>query len=296
MHIPTTPVQKPKAVQKCTPVQKPTPGTKLRQEISIASEKLEKEISELDQKLRELGLSDYGTVIKSCASEVGTLPFITVDDLMSPQKDGVKPLNKAQASLVVEKCTPKKKSVHVATAMESTPLRSLQISSEEKYPINVTPKKSIVFRTPKPAKAKLSERSLKKVTPNRRIINLRIKKSFVPSPIGSKDYAVDKAIQRLQLGKFAAVVKECASGVDTLPFITIADLTSRELKATPLTHQQATFVIKKIQKYSSVLDENKDPNSVSQWEDKALLRDLDNLEIIERQAEANDILNCLASI
>lgn len=97
------------------------------------------------------------------------------------------------------------------------------------------------------------------------------------------------------MGRYASVVKECASGIDTLRYITIADLTSRSLKATPLTQQQATFVVNKLRHFTG-LDENKDPNSGKQWEDETLIGDLDNLEIIERQAEANDILSCLASI
>lgn len=296
----STPQQKSKPIQKPEAVQKFTPATKLRKEISIASEKLEKEISELDQKLRELGLTDYATVIKACASEVSTLPYVTVDDLMSPQKAGVEPLSKAQASLVVKKCTPKKKPLRTVVVKKTTPFKPVPITAEQKYPTRKTPKKSLVFLTPKPVNVKSSRSSLKKVTPSR-IISLSGKKllrstnTFVPSPVGSKDYAIDKAIKNLQLGRYASVVKECASGIDTLRYITIADLTSRSLKATPLTQQQATFVVNKLRHFTG-LDENKDPNSGKQWEDETLIGDLDNLEIIERQAEANDILSCLASI
>merc|ERR1712226_475038 len=77
-----------------------------REELNL--NKLQEQISEIDQKLQNLGLGKYASVIKACASDVATLPYVTIDDLMSSE-NSPRPLTKSQARLVVERCTPQKK-------------------------------------------------------------------------------------------------------------------------------------------------------------------------------------------
>jgi len=274
-----------------------------KEELNLS--KLQEQISDIDKKLQNLGLGEYASVIKACASDVGTLPFVTVDDLMN-QENSPMPLTKAQARLVVERCTPKKK-------------QAVKPLSEKKSEIinKATPKKKIIkLTTPKKNEriikvttSKKNERSksvhkkniiaitpTKKlqtvVLPRKRTTPIVLKRT--PAKKAVSKNPLDLKIHQLGLSRFAPVIKECASGVDTLTYVTVDDLTSNELDVAPLTNMQARLVVQRLKKLENC--ENTNPNFRELCTEEKLAQDLDKLEILQRENEADAIYNCFSQV
>lgn len=276
--------------------------------------KLQEQISDIDKKLKNLGLGEYASVIKACASDVGTLPFVTVDDLMN-QENSPRPLTKAQARLVVERCTPKKKRA-IKPLSEKRAIKPL---SEKKPEIinKATPKKKIIKLTSpkkneriiKVTTSKKNERSksvhkknIIAITPTKKLQTVVLPRKRT-TPIVLKRTPTKKAvfknpldlkIHQLGLSRFAPAIKECASGVDTLTYVTVDDLTSSELDVAPLTNIQARLVVQRLKKLENC--ENSNPNFRELCSEEKLAQDLDKLEILQRENEADAIYNCFSQV
>jgi len=104
---------------------------------------LQEQISGIDKKLQSLGISEYASVIKACASDASTLPFVTIDDLMSNDNSS-RPLTKAQARLVVERCTPKKSRVIKSLSEKNS--QANKITPSKNIAIKLNSKKEIAFK------------------------------------------------------------------------------------------------------------------------------------------------------
>lgn len=295
-----------------------TPRTKLKREISEGSVKLDHDISEIDDKLKDLGIYEYSSVIKACASDVSTLEFVTVEDLMS-KENGVKPLSKSEASYVVDRCTPKKKNRNVG----------VKLTPRQKYEVKITPRKKTNIVTPlgksqvqrvgfknsqitklslvntksNVSKSQVISLSSKNLTPApklKTVLNTKLRTLVIKTPTKTpiKLSVMDRIIQKLGLCQFGAVIKECASGVDTLAYVTECDLMEEDVGGMKLTKVQAEYVVMKLQFFASRrknCSENEDPNTADFDWDESLARDLDNLEIIQRETDAEDIYSCLRS-
>jgi len=276
-----------------------TPRTKLKREISEGCVKLDHDISEIDGKLKELGICEYASVIKACASDVSTLEFVTVEDLMS-KENGVKPLSKSEASFVVDRCTPKKKKREINKNV------GVKLTPRQKYEVKITPRKKTNIVTPL-GKSQIQRVGFKKVislssknsTPTPKLkaaSNTKLRTIVIKTPV--KLSFMDRIIQKLGLCQFSAVIKECASGVDTLAYVTECDLMEEDVGGIKLTKVQAEYVVSKLQLFASRrknCSENEDPNTADFEWDESLARDLDNLEIIQRETDAEDIYSCLRS-
>jgi len=105
---------------------------------------------------------------------------------------------------------------------------------------------------------------------------------------------MDLTIHQLGLGRFASVIKECASGVDTLAYVTIDDLTSNELGVAPLSRIQANVVVQRLKQLENI--ENSNPNFSEHLRKQNLARDLDKLEILRKENDADAIYNCFSDV
>lgn len=306
-----------------------TPRTKLKREISDGCVKLDNEISEIDNKLKELGIAEYASVIKACASDVSTLEYVTVEDLMS-EDNGVKPLSESQASFVVDRCTPQKKKIELNEGLKNS-AAGVKLTPRHKYEVKITSRKKTSIATPlakshiqrsgfkksqftklalantksNVSKSQVINLSTKNQTPTKAKLkaasNTKLKTVVIKTPAKTpkkKLSVMDRIIQELGLSQFSAVIKECASGVDTLAYVTESDLMGEEVDGVKLTKVQAEYVVMKLQFFASrrkSCSENEDPNTVDFNWDESLARDLDNLEIIQRETDAEDIYSCLRS-
>lgn len=307
-----------------------TPRTKLKREISDGCIKLDNEISEIDSKLKELGICEYASVIKACASDVSTLEFVTVEDLMS-EDNGVKPLSESQASFVVDRCTPKKKKLEMNKCIKNSAAKvGVKLTPRQKHEVKITPRKKTTIVTPlakshiqrsgvnnsqvtkltlantksNVSKSQVINLSTKNQTPTTKlksVSNTKLRTVVLKTPTKTpikKLSVMDRIIQKLGLSQYSAVIKECASEVDTLAYVTECDLMGEEVDGVKLTKAQAEYVVMKLQFFASRrknCSENEDPNTADfNWDD-SLARDLDNLEIIQRETDAEDIYNCLRS-
>lgn len=105
---------------------------------------------------------------------------------------------------------------------------------------------------------------------------------------------LDLKIRQLGLNRFASVIKECASGVDTLAYVTVDDLTSKELDVQPLTNIQARLVVQRLKQLENT--ENSNPNFQEVCTEEKLAHDLDKLEILQKENEADAIYNCFSQV
>jgi len=128
-----------------------------------------------------------------------------------------------------------------------------------------------------------------KSSPQRKVrVKITPRKLNPKTKVVAEVSAMDRKIKELGVSEFADAIKECASGVDTLQYISVNDLMSDEL-VNKLTNEQARLVVWLIRKSSS-RDENKNPNIDS------LCKDLDSLEFLEKKTDAEDIYDCLESL